>query len=201
MWTFTHGPLLLGAITLPPIAGTLAVTEDDDTLVSTGTLPIAGTLAANEDSDTLVATGTLPSASGSLAATEDDDTLVATGSLPITGTLAVTEDDDTLLDESAPPELPPMPSDGYRYGKGKGRKPRIKDVDPFVTVVVDPDDGATEVVEVPRGELKAALPDINKILDEVDRVRMARDAQVVTINPDDEEDMLQIMRLLAEMED
>jgi hypothetical protein len=88
----------------PSVTGTIAVTEDDDTLAASGTSvppPISGTINVTEANDTLAASGTFdsPGVTGTIAVTEDDDTLTASGTFvppPITGTLSVTETDDTL---------------------------------------------------------------------------------------------------------
>jgi hypothetical protein len=82
-----------------PVSGTLAATEDDDTLAASGTFTdpssgATGTLAETEDNDTLAGAGA-HGVSGSLAETEADDTLAASGSSTV-GSLAETEADDTV---------------------------------------------------------------------------------------------------------
>lgn len=70
---------------VPVISGAASITEDDDTLVATGTLVVISPVV------------------GTVAITEDDDTLAATGVLPIKGVVAITEDDDTLVGGSYDP--------------------------------------------------------------------------------------------------
>lgn len=82
------------------VEGSLAETEDSDTLAASGAVEVSGTLAETEEADTLSATGTFGEGfSGTLAETEENDTLNASGtSTPpeVTGTLAETEEDDSL---------------------------------------------------------------------------------------------------------
>jgi hypothetical protein len=108
------GPLAAG---VPQgLAGTLSITEADDTVASTGTVLIKGTLSATLAGATLAATGTVAlkgtasiteagdtvSAAGALALkatasiAEADDTISVAGILPIAGTLSATEADDTV---------------------------------------------------------------------------------------------------------
>lgn len=86
------------------VTGTLAVTEQDDSLAAAGTVTpptFTGTLAVTEQDDTLAAAGavTNPTITGTVSFTEADDTLAAAGAVTVptsTGTLAVTEAADTL---------------------------------------------------------------------------------------------------------
>lgn len=83
------------------IDGTVAATNNDDTLVAAGDFiaPITGTVAATNNDDTLAATSEVIAATtGTVAATNADDTLEAEGDRvnPTTGTVSHTNADDTL---------------------------------------------------------------------------------------------------------
>jgi hypothetical protein len=85
-------------------AGTIAVTEGDDTPAISGTVTppaFTGTIAVTEENDTGSAAGTVtpPSFVGTIAVTEQDDTCSATGTFvppEYVGTIAVTEQPDIM---------------------------------------------------------------------------------------------------------
>jgi len=78
------------------ISGTLAVTEDDDSLAASARLRIAGSVALVEQDDALAAAGifVVPRV-GTVNVTEDDDVLDARAVLPIFATAHLVENDDT----------------------------------------------------------------------------------------------------------
>lgn len=77
------------------ITGTASITEDADTVSSSGALAIKGSAAITEAADTLSATGKL-ALSGSASITEGADTLSSTGKLAIVGSSSITEGADTV---------------------------------------------------------------------------------------------------------
>lgn len=77
------------------ITGTASITEDADTVSSTGALAIKGSAGITESADIVSATGKL-ALSGTASITEGADTLSSTGKLAIVGSASVTEDADTV---------------------------------------------------------------------------------------------------------
>lgn len=77
------------------ITGTVAATEEADTLAASGQVLVSGTVAATEANDTLAASGSVI-VTGTVAATESADTMAATGAVLVSGTVAATEANDTL---------------------------------------------------------------------------------------------------------
>lgn len=77
------------------IQGTASITEEDDTVSSTGVITLKGTASPTEADDTLSATATI-SLSGTASITEGNDTSTATGTIALTGTASITEGADTL---------------------------------------------------------------------------------------------------------
>jgi len=78
------------------VTGTLATTNANDTLVSSGSTTIVGTLAKTNANDTAAASGNTGSVSGTLATTNANDSVVAVGSTTILGSLAKTNNNDSL---------------------------------------------------------------------------------------------------------
>lgn len=107
--------------------GTLAYTEGDDTLAATGTVGVNSTLTFTEGDDTVAASGTV-GVNGTLAFTEGDDTAAATGNVGNNGTLAFMEEDDTaaFAGTSSAAEAAPTVHvvGGYRYEQIPRPKPR-----------------------------------------------------------------------------
>lgn len=94
------GGFIGGIGTVPYIeSGTAAyvtVTEQPDTLASTGVLPVIATAAITEGDDTLSSAAVLPLVAAA-SILEDDDTLNASAALEIAATLGGIEDDDSLV--------------------------------------------------------------------------------------------------------
>ncbi len=88
----------LASTGVTPIVGTASITEAADTSTATGVVPIVATASITEAADTVVATGTVGASaiSGVLAVTEASDTVTATGVLPVVGVASITEAGDTL---------------------------------------------------------------------------------------------------------
>ena len=80
---------------LTPIDGTLATTNNNDTLSAAGTTTILGTLSTTNNNDTLAASGTT-TILGTSSTTNNNDTLAASGTTTIVGTLAKSNANDTL---------------------------------------------------------------------------------------------------------
>jgi hypothetical protein len=196
------------------IAGAAAVTEAADTASAAGTVSVAGAADITEAADTASAAGVVAIA-GAADVTEGDDALAATGTVVDAGTILgaadITEADDTLTAEGTaeqPVVEPQPPATGggggggtpIRRGASYQRKApptwRKKD-EPEVTVVVAEPDGSKTTFTVPKAELQPALPTIAQILDEA--VRMPKGK--ITLRPNDDDEIVQIMRLLAEMDD
>jgi hypothetical protein len=85
-------------ITTSAVTGTLAVTQENQTLAATGQTGPVGTLAVTQANETLAATGTAvpPPITGTLAVTQANETLAASGKTGPTGTLAQTQAHQTL---------------------------------------------------------------------------------------------------------
>jgi hypothetical protein len=109
---------------------------------------------------------------------------------------------------SGQPEViePPVTGGGGggtpRRGAGYQRKGppswrRKKDDEPEVTVVVAEPDGEKTTFEIPAAELRPALPVIAEIMDEVRRDLASR----IVLRPNDDDEIVQILQLLAELED
>jgi predicted TIM-barrel enzyme len=83
--------------------GTLAYTNNNDTLAGSGTSTVNGTLAYNNNNDTLAAAGK-STVIGTLGYTNNNDTLAASGTAGAgnNGTLAYTNNNDTLAGTGAP---------------------------------------------------------------------------------------------------
>jgi hypothetical protein len=102
---------------------------------------------------------------------------------------------------------PPAPGGGgggtpTRRGAGyQPKRPpswrRKKDEEPEVTVVVAEPDGEKTTFEIPAAELRPALPVIAEIMDEVRRDLASR----MVLRPNDDDEIVQILQLLAELED
>lgn len=77
------------------ITATLAVTEADDTLVSTASVLVSANAAITEANDTVASTASVL-VSATAAITEAADTVVSTASVLVTATSSITEAADTL---------------------------------------------------------------------------------------------------------
>lgn len=88
---FWMGPLDLD--TAGPVAGSVDLTEADDTLSAATTLAITATVAVTEADDVASAAGTVDIV-GSVAVIEANDTFAGAAALDILATAAITEGDD-----------------------------------------------------------------------------------------------------------
>lgn len=99
----TFHPRMLRRVAVPwgkgaafaPLVGDAALTQDNQTLSSSGTLPLVGQAALTQADQSLSSAGVL-ALSGALAQTQGDATLSSTGTLPLSGQAAVTQDDAAL---------------------------------------------------------------------------------------------------------
>ena len=118
------------------------------------------------------------------------------GSYAITGSDASTT--ATALEPEAVPIPPARGGGGRFYSASSHRSPRKKKDEPkVVTVVVAEPDGERTVVPVPAATLKPELKAIAEILDGPKREIAPR----MVLQPNDDDEVLRIMELLAEMED
>lgn len=78
------------------VVAALTVTEQPDTLASTGILPVIAAAAITEGDDTLSSAAVLPLVAAA-SILEDGDTLDALGELEILAALGGLEDDDSLV--------------------------------------------------------------------------------------------------------
>jgi predicted TIM-barrel enzyme len=79
------------------VKGTLAYSNNNDTLAAAGKSTVIGTLGYTNNNDTLTASGTAGAGNnGTLAYTNNNDTLAGTGAPVVKGTLAATNANDTL---------------------------------------------------------------------------------------------------------
>lgn len=90
----------IAAIEIKPaatgISGSLAVTQDDNTLSATGSLLISGTASLTQADNTLAATGSL-AITGSANISQADNTLASAGILSIAGIAFINQADNTLI--------------------------------------------------------------------------------------------------------
>ena len=105
---------------LEPIAGSVSLTEEDDSLSASGVLPIKGAVAVAEDDDTLAAAGIFVAPRfGAVNVTEDDDVLAASGALPIFATAHLIEDDDAAEVRAI------VRGAAFRYAKARYEAPPV----------------------------------------------------------------------------
>lgn len=82
---------------ITPINSTTSFTEDDDTAILVAAINVVSSITSTEDDDSVVSSGTVYSDRiGDASITESDDTLVATSISDVFSLFSVTEDDDTL---------------------------------------------------------------------------------------------------------
>jgi hypothetical protein len=94
---YTNNNDTLAASGTTTVVGTLNTTNADDTSAASGTTTITGTLNSTNNDDTSAASGTVGDAvTGTLAYTNNNDTLAASGTTTIVGTLAYTNINDIL---------------------------------------------------------------------------------------------------------
>lgn len=78
------------------VSGSVSFTEENDSMISFGSLSNEGTISFTEADDVVVADGAVGGISGSIAYGEEDDTLSSFGVLTLFGSSAYTEEDDTI---------------------------------------------------------------------------------------------------------
>lgn len=83
------------AVPVSIVVAALSVTEQPDTLASTGVLPVIATAAITEGDDTLSSAAVLPLVAAA-SILEDGDTLDALGEIEILAALGGLEDDDSM---------------------------------------------------------------------------------------------------------
>lgn len=83
------------AVPVSIVVAALSITEQPDTLASTGVLPLIATAAITEGGDTLSSSAILPLVAAA-SILEDGDTLDALGELEILAALGGLEDDDSM---------------------------------------------------------------------------------------------------------
>ena len=99
-WTSSAKPVgLIAAFSVAAsgATGSLAETQDAQTLSASGTIGLSGSLAETQDAQTLAASGNVAGpVTGSLAETQGAQTLSASGQIGYTGSLSETQDAQTL---------------------------------------------------------------------------------------------------------
>lgn len=103
---YTNNNDTLAASGTTTIVGTLATTNANDTSAASGTTTIVGTSSTTNANDTLSASGSVGGGvTGTLAYTNNNDSISASGwAGTITGTLATTNADDTLTASGTVPQ-------------------------------------------------------------------------------------------------
>ncbi len=93
-------PVSLAVELLPvpsSIAGTAAITQDNNTVASTGEVDVEGTSSTSQDPDTLSGVGeVIPFITGTASVTQDDNTTSTAGEVDVSATSSTTLDFQTL---------------------------------------------------------------------------------------------------------
>jgi hypothetical protein len=91
--TFTVGGLKISVPT--PTTGTIAFTEENDTVAVAAEISNAATIAFTEEDDTVAVTGAVETAAA-ITIAEEDDTVAVVGEGAPAASISITEEDDTV---------------------------------------------------------------------------------------------------------